>query len=45
VLFNPNGPCGNQYPPGGLPERFVADEYLLIDFFLNVARDIYHNLR
>jgi hypothetical protein len=24
-----------------LPERLVAEEYLLIDFLLNVANDIY----
>jgi hypothetical protein len=29
----------------GLPECLVADEYLLIDFFLNVASDIYHKDR
>jgi hypothetical protein len=42
-LFGPNGPCGNQYPPGDFPDRLVADEYLFIVFFLKVASDIYHN--
>jgi hypothetical protein len=37
----PNGPCGSQISDDGLPERLVAEEYLLIDFLLNVANDIY----
>ena len=37
----PNGPWGSQISEDGLPECLVAEEYLLIDFLLNVANDIY----
>ena len=40
----PNGPCGKKTPPGGLPDIFVALEYLLIVFFLKVASEIYNIL-
>ena len=42
TLFLPKGPCGKKMPPGGFPERLVSVENLFMDFFLNVAKDIYH---